>query len=96
MINIVIYTIAGFKFIWTRECIPLVTYFITSKIIDIIEMGFDDTKSVMIISSDGKKLADEIYRRLGRTVTFLQGEGFVSKDKKIYYIALLQEQKFTK
>jgi uncharacterized membrane-anchored protein YitT (DUF2179 family) len=82
MINIVIYTIAGFKFGMDKGMYSLVTYFITSKIIDIIEMGFDDTKSVMIISSDGKKLADEIYRRLGRTVTFLQGEGFVSKDKK--------------
>ena len=36
----------------------------------------------MIITDDGKGLADEIYRNLGRTVTFMQGTGLVSKDSK--------------
>ena len=56
----------------------LLMYFISSKVIDIVEIGFESTKSVMIISDDGRTLADEIFKKLGRTVTFMSGQGLKS------------------
>ncbi|MBR2189214.1 MAG: YitT family protein [Eubacterium sp.] len=82
IINIVIYTIAGALFGLDRGMYSLVMYFITSKIIDLVEIGGNNTKSVMIITDDGRELADKIFQELGRTVTFLKGEGFISSETK--------------
>ena len=80
--NVVIYFIAGCVFGLDRGMYSLLMYFITSKVIDIVEIGWNNTKAVMIITDKGKVLADEIYKQLGRTVTFMKGEGLVSKDEK--------------
>ena len=82
LFNVIIYSVAGAVFGLDRGMYSLLMYFITSKVIDIVEMGWDNTKSVMIITSDGRGLARLIYEKLGRTVTFLKGEGLVSKDTK--------------
>jgi len=82
IVNVVIYTVAGFVFGANQGMYSLLMYFITSKIIDIVEVGMDTTKSVMIISDNGRELADEIFEKLGRTVTFLRGEGYISSEKK--------------
>jgi len=82
IINVVIFGVAGICFGLDRGMYSLVMYYITSKLIDIIEIGWDNAKSVMIITEHGKELADEIYEELGRTVTFMRGEGFVSQDHK--------------
>lgn len=82
IMNVIIYSIAGFLFGLDRGMYSLVMYFITSHVIDIVEIGFDSTKSVMIITDHGRELADQIYQKLGRTVTFLKGQGFISSDEK--------------
>lgn len=93
--NILIYTIAGFIFGMDRGMYSLIMYFITSHIIDIVEVGLDTTKSVMIITDDGKRIASDIYHELGRTVTFLKGQGLVSKDSKdILYCVVTRAEIF--
>lgn len=80
--NVIIYSVAGAVFGLDRGMYSLLMYFITSKVIDIVEIGWDNTKSVMIITDKGKELAQEIYSELGRTVTFMKGEGLVSSETK--------------
>lgn len=82
LLNVVIYFVAGLVFGLDRGMYSLIMYFITSKVIDIVEIGLDTTKSVMIVTDSGQELADLIYRRLGRTVTFMEGTGYVSSQKK--------------
>ena len=82
IMNVIIYTVAGALFGLDRGMYSLVMYVITSRVIDIVEVGFNSTKSVMIISDNGKELAEQIYSRLGRTVTFMKGEGYVSSVTK--------------
>lgn len=88
--NIVIYCTAGFLFGWDRAMYSLIAYFITSKLIDMVEIGFSKAKAVMIITNDGRLIADDIYRRLGRTVTTLQGEGLISGSKSVLYCVVTQ------
>ena len=80
--NIIIYTAAGFLFGPDRALYSLLTYFITSKIIDFVENGMEQGKSVMIITDHGKDIADKIYSQLGRTCTQMEGKGMVSNGKK--------------
>ncbi len=95
LINVIIYAVAGIVFGLDRGMYSLLMYFITSKVIDMVEIGWDNTKSVMIITDDGRKLAQEIYTHLGRTVTFIKGEGLVSNDEKqILYCVITRAEMF--
>ena len=86
--NIVIYTIAGFLFGFDRAMYSLLTYFITSKVIDFVEEGVEQAKAAMIITNEGQLIADEIYKRMGRTVTILEGSGLISGKKTVLYCVL--------
>ena len=80
--NIIIYGVAGFLFGPDRALYSLLTYFVTSKVIDIVENGMEQGKSVMIITEHGKDIADAMYAQLGRTCTQMEGKGMVSNGKK--------------
>ena len=80
--NIIIYGVAGLLFGPDRALYSLLTYFITSKVIDIVENGMEQGKSVMIITDHGKDIADKIYSQLGRTCTQMEGKGMVSNGIK--------------
>lgn len=82
LFNVIIYSVAGFCFSWQSTMYSLLTYFITFKIIDLVEVGLEQAKAAMIITDNAAALADEIYKRLGRTCTFISAEGLVSGSKK--------------
>ncbi len=86
--NIFIFIVAGFLFGFDRSMYSLLTYFITSKVLDIVENGMEQTKAAMIITNDSKQISKEIYERLGRTVTIMEGEGLVSGKKVVLYCVL--------
>ncbi|MDE5965970.1 MAG: YitT family protein [Lachnospiraceae bacterium] len=87
-INIMIYALAGCLFGFDRAMYSLLTYFITSKVIDFVETGVEQAKAAMIITNEGRRIADEIYKKMGRTVTILEGEGLISGKKVILYCVL--------
>lgn len=82
MINIFIYLTAGLLFGWDRALLSLLTYFITFKIIDLVEEGMNQARAAMIITEHAEELADAIYAKLGRTCTFINAEGLVSGSGK--------------
>lgn len=83
--NLFIYTTAGFIFGMDRALYSLLTYFITFKVIDFVSEGLEQAKAAMIITDKGDKISKEIYERLGRTVTELQGKGLISGKKVVLY-----------
>lgn len=86
--NIIIYAIAGLLFGLDRAMYSLLTYFITSKVIDLVENGLDQAKAAMIITNESKEIAQKIYDELGRTVTIMEGEGLISGKKVVLYCVL--------
>lgn len=86
--NIIIYAAAGIAFGADRAMYSLLTYFITSKVLDVVESGMDQTKAAMIITNDSKEISEKIYSQLGRTVTIMEGEGLVSGKKTVLYCVL--------
>ncbi|OCT14539.1 hypothetical protein A8709_27085 [Paenibacillus pectinilyticus] len=94
--NFFILASAGFVFGWDRAMYSLIAYFIAFKMIDITIEGLDQSKSVWIISDEYQKIGDSITSRLGRGVTYLNGEGaFTGDDKKVIFsvITRLEEAK---
>ena len=88
LFNVVIYLAAGILFGLDRALYSLLTYFITSKVIDMVENGLDQGKAAMIITDDGRQIADRIYREMGRTCTILDGYGLVSGKKMVMYCVI--------
>lgn len=87
--NIVIYGAAIFVFGAERALYSLLTYFITYKVIDMVSDGLNSAKAAFIITDDGREIASEILKRLGRTVTVLSGEGIISHgDKRVLYTVI--------
>lgn len=82
MINIFIYITAGILFGWDRAMLSLLTYFITFKLIDIVQEGMEQAKAAMIITDHAADIADTIYQQLGRTCTFISAEGLISGSTK--------------
>ena len=86
--NIFIYLTAGILFGLDKALYSLLMYFITFKIIDLVSEGLEQAKATMIITEHGDEIAKQIYNKLGRTATFIQGNGLVSGKKDILYCVL--------
>lgn len=88
LFNVVIFAIAGRLFGFDRAMYSLLTYYITSKVLDLVENGMNQAKAAMIITNEGREIADMIYKEMGRTVTILEGEGLISGKKVVLYCVL--------
>lgn len=94
--NVFILGSAGFVFGLDHAMYSLIAYFIAFKMIDITIEGFNESKSVWVISDEYRAIGEAIISRLGRGVTYMHGEGaFTGDDKKVIFcvITRLEEAK---
>ncbi|MCB1113135.1 MAG: YitT family protein [Chlamydiia bacterium] len=88
--NVFIFGAAGLVFQdWHPPLLSLITYFVVVKIMDLVIVGLDETKSVLIISSKSKQISDAIIHELGLGLTVMYGRGGYSGDEReiLYVIA---------
>lgn len=82
-INIFIFGAYGLIFQdWHIALRSLLTYVVAFKMIDLVIVGLDELKSVLIISSKPRELADVIMNELGLGLTIMHGRGGFSGDAK--------------
>jgi len=94
--NIFILGSAGFVFGWEQAMYSMIAYFIAYKMIDITMLGLDESYAVWIISNKHEEIGEALLNRLGRGVTYLDGQGgYTLDDKKIIFcvITRLEEAK---
>ena len=87
-LNLVIFSVAACLFGIDRALLSLLTYIIASKLIDMVETGFNEAKQTIIICNDGATIATEIYEKLGRTTTILDAHGLISGKKDMMYCVI--------
>lgn len=92
--NFVIYSIAALTFGIDRALYSVLTYFITFKVIDLVSEGLEQAKAALIVTNKETDMAKEIYKRLGRTVTKIEGKGLLSGDKAVMYCVLTRIEVF--
>lgn len=88
--NVFIFAACGLVFRdWHPPLLSLITYMVVIKIMDSVIVGLDETKSVLIISSKSKAIADAIVHELGLGLTIMYGRGGFSGDEReiLYVIA---------
>jgi uncharacterized membrane-anchored protein YitT (DUF2179 family) len=96
LFNIFIFAWGGFVLGWDRAMYSILAYVIAFKTIDIVIDGLDESKSAWIISDNYQEIGNAILLRLGRGVTYLQGEGgYSGDDKKVIFciVTRLEEAK---
>lgn len=92
--NFIIYSIAALTFGIDRALYSVLTYFITFKVIDLVSEGLEQAKAALIVTEKGTDMANEIYKRLGRTITKINGSGLLSGEKEVMYCVLTRIEVF--
>ncbi len=92
--NFLIYGCAALIFGIDRALYSVLTYFITFKVIDLVSEGLEQAKAALIVTEKGTDMANEIYKRLGRTVTRINGQGLLSGEKEVMYCVLTRIEVF--
>jgi uncharacterized membrane-anchored protein YitT (DUF2179 family) len=89
LINILIIGTGAFFHDFEMSLYSIIFVYTSSKIIDAVLTGFNRRKSMMIISDQSEKIAQEILVREDRGVTFFNGTGAYSgRDKKVIFTIL--------
>jgi uncharacterized membrane-anchored protein YitT (DUF2179 family) len=87
-INIFIFVAAGFIYRdWHTALQSLMVYIVASKIMDTVIVGLEETKSVIIISSEPNEISKTIMDELELGLTVLYGRGgYSNSEREILYV----------
>lgn len=94
--NIVIFSCAAIVLGWDRAFYSMLAYYVAHKVIDIVIEGFDEAKAVVIISDNAQEIAEAITARLGRGVTYMDGWGGFSNEKKTILYSVVTRLEISK
>lgn len=89
LFNFLILAMAIFMFDIELAMYTMIAIFVSSKAIDALQEGFNHKKTIIIISDHSQEIAKELMEKVGRGVTFLEGEGaYTNTRKKLIYIVV--------
>ena len=81
-INLVILAVSLLFFPLKIALYTVISMWVTGKVINMVLDGFNRYKSVTIITDKSAEIADSILHEVNRGVTFLEGQGAFSGDRK--------------
>lgn len=83
VINVVVFVAYGCVTLnWHYALQSLLVYIVAFKMMDLVIMGLDELKSVLIISAKPQELSEIITRELGLGLTVMYGRGGFTGDKR--------------
>ena len=84
---------AGFMFGAEQALFALITLFVTSKTIDVVQLGFATSKVAYIISDDEEKIAHTVLHDLDRGLTRLTAHGgYTGKERTVLMVVVSQTE----
>ncbi len=87
--NVFIFACAGFLLGWDRAMYSALTYYTAYKVIDMVLQGFEESKSIFIVSDKGTQIGDLVMNQMGRGVTYINAEGgYTGISKKMLYCVI--------
>lgn len=80
-LNLFVFALAGLVFKnWHVAIQSFLAYLIAVKLIDMVIVGLDEMKAVMIVSKNNEAIAAKIIQELGITCTIMTGKGGFSQE----------------
>ncbi|MFB6468952.1 YitT family protein [Cytobacillus sp. Hz8] len=74
----------------------LIGLFVTSKTIDLVQVGFGHSKMAMIITDKQNEVRDGILNKINRGVTKLSAYGGYTESERLVLMAVVDQSEFTK
>lgn len=74
----------------------LIGLFATSKTIDLVQVGLDQSKTVLIISERQEAIREAVLFQIGRGITRLEAKGGYTDDEKQILLCVIQQRGFQK
>lgn len=92
-VNTVIISLSSLLLGYKSAMYTLIAMYIGYQVLDKVQVGLDIRKNVVIISDKEEELADAIIKDLNRGVTYLDGMGgFTEEKKKILYVIVTSKE----
>ncbi|ANS76083.1 hypothetical protein AWM70_17075 [Paenibacillus yonginensis] len=89
-------TVAGFLLSWEKALYALIGLYITAKIIDAVELGFNFTKVAYIIADKTDELSEAILVHMDRGLTKLDAHGGYTGDNRTVLMVVVNQSEVTR
>ncbi len=90
-VNIFIFAAYGLIFLdWHIAIHSLMTYIVAFKMIDMVIAGLEELKSVLILSSKPKEIAEIVVNELGLGLTILKGKGGYTGENRDLLLVIVE------
>ncbi|WP_391208075.1 YitT family protein [Psychrobacillus sp. L4] len=87
---------AAFVFDIEKALYALIALFVTTKTIDIIQLGFSQSKMIYIITNKQEEIRNAIYKEIDRGVTKLPAIGGYTDEERPILMVVAYQTEFTK
>lgn len=74
----------------------LVALYATSKTIDLVQIGLNQSKSVLIISENQDAIREAVLYKIDRGITRLSAQGGYTDDEKQILLCVIEQREFTR
>lgn len=96
MIDGLIALSAAIVFDLEKGLYALIGLFVTTKTIDIVQLGFSQSKMVYIITNKQDEMRDAIYKEINRGVTKMPSFGGYTGEQRLMLMVVVYQTEFTK
>lgn len=96
MIDGLIVFSAALVFDIEKALFALISLFVTTKTIDIIQLGFSQSKMVYIFTNKQEEMRDTIYKEIDRGVTKIPAIGGYTEEERPILMVVVHQREFTK
>lgn len=92
-VNTVIISLSSILLGYKSAMYTLISMYIGYQVLDKVQVGLNVRKNVVIISNKEEELANAIIKDLNRGVTYLEGMGgFTEEKKKVLYVIVMSKE----
>ncbi|EEG77848.1 YitT family protein [Dethiobacter alkaliphilus] len=90
-VDFLVVTLAGIVFNLELAMYALISLFVTSRVIDLVQEGISNSKATLIISSHTEAITERILRDLDRGATILTGKGAYTKEDRDMVLTVVSQ-----
>lgn len=96
IIDFFVIILSGLAFNWELAMYAWISLFVSSKVIDLIQEGFNYAKAVYIISVKPEEVSHKILTEMGRGVTLFNAKGGFSRQDKDVLLCVITRFEISK
>lgn len=94
--NLLVIIISAFVFSLESAMLSFVVFVVVTKVIDMVEVGTEQHKSLMIISQHSEEIAKMLIEEMHLSVTMLEGRGGFTNERQVVLYSIVNKFLYSK